>query len=281
MRSFKSTNIPDNFCRDWVAPKLHQSPKLRVSPGAARLDKNLIGIAVPMLTAFLFKIARPARPQSGQAQSVDSQCRVFCSQLFIFITTFQKRGRSGAISGLVGPLVYSLALTLAPVDVTASGFQVEAVRTKLVDGVYLLNADIAVALSEESLEALDNGVPLTVVVDMDIVQTRKLAWDKHIARLSARNELRIHVLSRKYLVRNLNSDATTSYLTLHEAISALGNLENFPVLDSHLLNDDKSYHLKLRARLDIEALPSPLRPVAYLSSLWRRSSEWSTWPIEN
>ena len=178
-------------------------------------------------------------------------------------------------------LLYGLALILTPVAVTASEFQVETVHTKLVDGVYLLDADIAVAFSEESLEALNSGVPLTVVVEMDIVQTRKLAWDKRVARLSARNELRIHVLSRKYIVRNLNSDATTSYPNLNEAITALGNLENVPVLDSHLLSEDKSYHLKLRARLDIEALPSPLRPVAYISSLWRRSSEWSTWPIEN
>ena len=183
--------------------------------------------------------------------------------------------------GLLLPLLYCLALILTPVAASASDFQVETVNTRLVDGVYLLDADIAVAFSEESLQALDSGVPLTVVVEVDIVQTRKLAWDKRVARLSARNELRIHVLSRKYIVRNLNSDATTSYPDLKEAITALGSLENFPVLNSHLLSDNKSYHLKLRARLDIEALPSPLRPVAYLSSLWRRSSEWSTWPIEN
>ena len=182
---------------------------------------------------------------------------------------------------LCGPALFGLVLSLSPVAANASDFEVAAVQTKLVDGIYLLDANIAVAFSEESLEALDSGVPLTVVVDMDIVQTRKLAWDKRVARLSARNELRIHALSRKYVVKNLNSDVTTSYPTLNEAISALGNLEDIPVLDSHLLDDDKSYYLKLRARLDIEALPSPLRPVAYLSSLWRRSSEWSIWPIED
>ena len=182
---------------------------------------------------------------------------------------------------LFSPLIYGLVLALSILDAKAGDFQVDTVRTRLVDGVYLLDASIAVAFSEESLEALDSGVPLTLVVDMDIVQIRKLAWDKRVARLSARNELRIHALSRKYLVKNLNSDAISSYLTLSDAISALGNIDNFPVIDSHLLDQDSSYQLKLRARLDIEALPSPLRPVAYLSSLWRRSSEWSSWPITN
>tara|TARA_Y100000588_G_scaffold337620_1_gene379212 strand:+ start:329 stop:772 length:444 start_codon:yes stop_codon:yes gene_type:complete len=146
--------------------------------------------------------------------------------------------------------------------------------------VYLLDTDIAVTLSEETIDALDNGVPLTMVVDMDIVQRRNLVWDKQVARLSARNELSIHALSQKYVVRNLNSDAATSYKSLGEALLALGSLENIPVLDSHLLDDSKKYYLKLRARLDIAALPSPLRPIAYLRSLWRRSSNWSTWPLE-
>ena len=162
----------------------------------------------------------------------------------------------------------------------ASEFEIGSVRTRLVDGVYLLDASIAVALSKKTLDALDNGVPLTVVVDMDIVQQRNLIWDKRVARLSARNELSIHALSQKYVVRNLNSDAATSYTSLDEALIALGSLENIPVLDSHLLERSKRYHLKLRARLDIEALPPPLRPIAYLRSLWRHSSNWSTWPIE-
>ena len=32
--------------------------------------------------------------------------------------------------------------------------------------------------------------------------------------------------------------------------------------------------------VDIEALPAPLRPVAYLSSPWRLTSEWYEWPLE-
>lgn len=178
-------------------------------------------------------------------------------------------------------LLCGSALTLATATAEGADFHVANAQTKLVDGVYLLDANIGMVFSEETLEALDSGVPLTVVVDMDIVQTRTIAWDKRVASLSTRNQLRIHALSRKYIVRNLNSDATTSYPTLDKATTALGNLDDIPVLDSHLLDDDKSYYLKLRARLDIEALPSPLRPVAYLSSLWRRSSDWSTWPIED
>jgi hypothetical protein len=46
-----------------------------------------------------------------------------------------------------------------------------------------------------------------------------------------------------------------------------------------LLVSDERYEGALRARLDIEALPAPLRVFAYLSDDWRLTSEWYTWPL--
>lgn len=163
--------------------------------------------------------------------------------------------------------------------VEAAGFQVRDADTRLVDGVYLLDANLALDFGDEALEALDSGVPLTVVVELDIVEVRRLVWDKSIAKLEAKHQLRVHALSGQYILENLNSGASRSYTTVAAAVEALGMLESFPMLDGYLLKPGKRYDLRLRARLDIEALPSPLRPMAYLSSLWRQDSEWSRWPL--
>lgn len=176
--------------------------------------------------------------------------------------------------------VFVLAANMgAPAWVSAGGFKVQRAQTRLVDGVYLLDASIGFEFSEESLEALNSGVALTVIVDMDIVRERKRLWDKRVARLHSRHQLRVHALSGQYIVKNLNSGATLTFRTQRRALIALGRLQSFPVLDGHLLEAEQSYKLKLRARLDIEALPAPMRPAAYLSSLWSQSSEWSTWPL--
>ena len=39
------------------------------------------------------------------------------------------------------------------------------------------------------------------------------------------------------------------------------------------------YSVDLRVGLDIEALPTPLRPVAYTSLSWRLNSGWTTWGV--
>jgi hypothetical protein len=36
----------------------------------------------------------------------------------------------------------------------------------------------------------------------------------------------------------------------------------------------------LRARLDIEALPMLMRPLAYTLPSWRLSTGWTEWPIQ-
>ena len=50
-------------------------------------------------------------------------------------------------------------------------------------------------------------------------------------------------------------------------------------LDKGLLATSERYEGALRAWLDIEALPAPLRLLAYLSDDWPLTSEWYTWPL--
>ena len=176
------------------------------------------------------------------------------------------------------PLCLAGALFIA--NASYAGFKINEARTRLVDGVYLLDAQITFNFSADSLEALENGVALTVIVEMDILKSRPLIWDKRLARLTSRHQLQRHALSNRYILTNLNTDESRSFRTLRGAMTALGTLERFPMLDSHLLESGNEYRLRLRARLDIEALPAPLRPLAYLSALWRKSDTWSTWPIE-
>lgn len=171
-------------------------------------------------------------------------------------------------------------LCLFAVHVNADDFTIEQVETHLVDGVYVLNARLKTELGEDTLEALYNGVPLTIVMDIEIVKNRDLLWDERIASLQSRYQLQLHALSDHYILKNLNSGATRTFRNLDSAILGLGTISDFPMIDSYLLNPNQRYSVRARARLDIEALPSPLRPLAYLRSLWDLDSDWHTWPIE-
>lgn len=166
-----------------------------------------------------------------------------------------------------------------------AGFDIRNARTELVDGVFLLDADIRFVFSEEALEAIENGVPVTIIVEMQVLRERSLIWDnmwwdKTIANVDAKLRIETRPLSKTYQVRNLNSGESQVFGTFNEMVIGLGKIRNFPLLDEYLIGDDGRYYLRLRALLDIESLPSPMRPWAYLNSLWRLKSDWTEWPLE-
>ncbi len=181
-------------------------------------------------------------------------------------------------------LVITEPSTSAPGDIEA-GFDIRNARTELVDGVYLLDADISFVFSAEALEAIENGIPVTIILEMQVLRERSLIWDrlwwdKAIAQIEAKFRIETRALSNTYLLRNLNSGETQVFGSFGELVVGLGEIRNFPLLDEHLIDGESRYYLRLRTLLDIESLPSPMRPWAYLSSLWRLQSDWFEWPIE-
>ena len=180
---------------------------------------------------------------------------------------------------LAALLLGLLSLPVGAQDEAAEtkGFSVLEASTRLVDEVYLLNARIAFDFSADAIEALDNGVPLVVELQIEVYEPRELLWDSSVATLYRRHRIEYRALADRYVVTNLNTGEVSNHTNLPTALAQLGRVHDFPMLDRRLLRVGVSYRARLRARLDVEALPLPLRPVAYLSSTWDLTSAWHDW----
>lgn len=171
----------------------------------------------------------------------------------------------------------------APVnrDVDDEGhFEVLDARTSLRSGVYVLDATIAYRLSADSREALRSGVPLTIRLDIEFLHRRRFWFDSEDAALRQRYQLEYHAVSERYIVTNLNSGDQTSYGTLLLALSSLGKIDRLPLIDAALLDPDREYDLRLRAVLDVEQFPGPLRLLAFWRRDWSIASDWYRWPLQ-
>jgi hypothetical protein len=162
----------------------------------------------------------------------------------------------------------------------ASEFRIRTVETRLVDGVYRLKADIELGLTEPVLEALDNGVALSIVLDFEVIRPRDYWLDEVVASLSQRFRIRYHPLSQRYVVSNLNTGAQANFHDLDEALEFIGELRNFPLIDDDLLSDHSAYLGQIRAGLNLEDLPAPLYLQARFSPSWYLSTGWVEWPLK-
>jgi hypothetical protein len=175
-------------------------------------------------------------------------------------------------------LLLLLGLLLA-LPLHAAEFFITGVHIRPQANVYLLDANVDYRFSEEALEALDNGVPLTLQLSIEINRKRNWWLNAGVASLQQRYRLQFHPLSHQYLLHNINSGAYYAFQSLTAAVDAMGSLRNFPLLDAQLIQDGESYEVLLQAELDIEALPSPLRPLAYITPAWRLNSDWYKWSL--
>ncbi len=160
-------------------------------------------------------------------------------------------------------------------------FEIRSASAELHSGVYFLNASISYRLSSEARSALLSGVPLTIRLDVEVMNSRRFWFDNAVASLRQRYQLEYHALSERYLVVNLNSGDQASFATLFAALASLGRIDELPLIDAALLAPGHDYDLRLRAVLDVEQLPGPLRLLAF----WRRDysigSDWYRWPLPN
>jgi len=177
---------------------------------------------------------------------------------------------------LVAAAVLALGFTS---EVTAE-FKVTDVQPKFVEKSLILAGNLDLGLSPKVEEALGKGIPLDVVIDIQLYRQRRFFWDKKITFWAVQRRIQYHALSGQYLVSSGTGDREIreSLLTLSEALKQLGALNDLK-LELPELHAEDGYSVDIRVSLDIEALPTPLRPVAYTSFAWHLNSGWTSWKV--
>ncbi len=156
-------------------------------------------------------------------------------------------------------------------------FSVRKVEVQNVDDRLMVSADLDLGLTKEVEDAVNNGVPLVLLTEFKVVRSG-LLWDTDIDQVKTSSRLRYHALSDHYIVDSSSSEGIEMFRSVDDALRRIGRLRGISLAlpKPGVTNDDQ---LAVRSRLDIDALPGPLRPMAFLSSNWRLNSDWTHWNI--
>lgn len=168
-----------------------------------------------------------------------------------------------------------------PVLNAVEGFGVEVKNAELTlqDDSYTLSADIGYRLSTRATEALQNGVPLYWDIHIKVLQQRNYFWNKTLVNTGIRYRIQYHALLNMYRVRNEGAGDVTNFSTLSAALDSMSIIRDFRVMDTAIYAPGERYTVSIKVTLDRDALPLPLRPVAYINPQWYLSSDWTLWPL--
>ena len=182
-----------------------------------------------------------------------------------------------AALGLV--FIFTAGLRAQPED--AGSFEVRTASTDLVAGIYTMNALIYLRLPSEANRALHSSLPLTISIEIQFLNRLRLWWDTTGAEVIQRYELRYLPVTNRYVVNNINADLRKGFASLAEALQFIGQVDQLPVVDAALLDDDRRYDVRIRAVLDKDELPGPLRLLAFWRNDWSIESDWLQWRLDD
>jgi len=192
----------------------------------------------------------------------------------ITVRSTQNRYRSFAC------LALALLCLCAAAGAWARETRITDARTLLVDGVYRLGAHVDFDFNDTLHDALHNGVPLLIELRIEVLRDREWLWPEQIAELRQRFKLEYHALSRRYIVNNFSTGTQQTFSTLNDALAYIGDVYDLPLIDAQLLRKHEKYLVRMRADIDVEALPTPVRLWAYLGSEWSLKSKWFQWQLK-
>ncbi|MCU0936075.1 MAG: DUF4390 domain-containing protein [Gammaproteobacteria bacterium] len=184
-----------------------------------------------------------------------------------------------ALTVRLGWLLFALCLAGAA-RAGDAGFEVREVQTRLVDGVYRLDARVNLDFSRSVRRALESGVAIPLLYRFRILRPRDYLWDEQVAELNQRFRIEYHALSTRYVVVNVNAGTGQAYSTLADALQSIQTLTSFPLIDAELLPPGPRYVGTLEVLLDSEALPVPLRLQTWVNDAWRLDSRPFRWPLD-
>jgi len=179
---------------------------------------------------------------------------------------------------LAAAMLAALASTLSLANALDGVLQVGSAYVNFDHGVIQLYARVQYPLNPAIREALQDGVTLTFDLEARVDRVRHLWFNSNVIDLTLRRELAYHVITDRFVVRDVRSGEQKSFETLQEALAYLGKVDSWPILVEPQL-DGGRYIISVRAGVRRGKLPSSLRALLFWTDDWQRVSKWYSWSL--
>jgi|MudIll2142460700_1097286.scaffolds.fasta_scaffold19389_2 hypothetical protein len=175
-------------------------------------------------------------------------------------------------------ICFFATLAVTPVRADTS-VRIESASLALDEGVYGLDADLAITLPDDARRAIESGLTLKLSYEVEIARVRRYLPDPGVATLVQSYELGYHALSQRWLLRSLNTGERHDFGGFDAAVERLSSVRGLPLIDSSLLETGTTYEVRVRAVLTLRSAPDTLSWLLFWTDDWSATSDWYAWTL--
>ena len=179
------------------------------------------------------------------------------------------------VAAVFSPTVHAQAPNGAAVEVTE-------LRLERSDTALLLQSSLRLDLSPVVEDALQKGMPLYFVTEVEITRDRWYWSDKKISTVARHFRLAYQPLTRLWRLNvsrepigsvGLASSLSQNFETLPEALAAIRRTVNWRLADLSDIDSDHKYTLLFKFRLDVSQLARPFQMTAGSNAEWNLATQ--------
>ncbi|MCI5158088.1 MAG: DUF4390 domain-containing protein [Candidatus Electrothrix sp. AUS1_2] len=160
--------------------------------------------------------------------------------------------------------------------------QAEAEKEPIIDeivisaagGHLLLFATVRHCFTDEMLEGVRNGIPLTFRFDIRLNKIRKNWFDSELVEHKINHTLSYDPLKEEYQVAFAEKDRPEVTNSLEEAKKMMADINRLELYPLNELQAGSPYSLKIKATLVENTFPLSMHLIIPFTSLWNFETDW-------
>lgn len=179
-------------------------------------------------------------------------------------------------------LAILFGLLIGPVSI-AEGVPVFKIKTAgftIRDTLLLLDSAIEINLPNYINKAIDQGFAVPLMFEVEVRIYSKYWWDEK--RLSLKQQYQLHFLPmlESYAVYDVNANQRLYFNSRQAAVQYLKVIHAYPMFDINNINRLGRVYMRMRAGIDVDELPLPLKSSSIWDNDWTLQSDWFEWKID-
>ncbi len=147
------------------------------------------------------------------------------------------------------------------------------------DDQTVLNADVDYRFTPAAIDALEHGIPLTLLLELTIRRAQPYWFDETVITERRTIQLRYHPLAKSFQIADMDSGVVQSFVSFSAVTDTLTRIRGWQIHHTGSLESHQTYLARLEMTLDIESLPLPLRAEAYVDPNWHLSHPALEWRL--
>ncbi|MFT4650038.1 MAG: hypothetical protein ACI8XX_000014 [Polaribacter sp.] len=180
----------------------------------------------------------------------------------------------------VQALLFGLLISAASFAQGEPAFNIRTASFTMQESLLLLDSTIEIDLPKYINKAIDQGFAVPLMFEVEVLKYSRYWFDEKLLSLKQQYQLHYLPMLSSYAIFDVNANQRMYFNSRQEAERSLNVINAYPMFDVANINQSGRVYVRMRAGIDVDELPLPLKSSFYSDNDWDLQSDWFEWDVD-